>query len=192
MAELEGIRTGRHCIFALHVHLVFVTKFRHKVFADRHLNRLEEIMRAVCTDFECELVEFNGEGEHVHLLVFPQRPGYDISALLYAIKRPFSFRMKDRLLRENLRLASELSVRERPGKIAFRFWQEGPGYDRNLQTPASVQASIEYIHNNPVKRRLVSDPRRWKWSSARYYLSDGQQQDPDLPRITPMPAEFWT
>ncbi len=60
MATDPAVRTGRHCVFALHAHLVFVTKFRHKVFADRHLTRLEEIMRAVCADFETELVEFNG------------------------------------------------------------------------------------------------------------------------------------
>ena len=69
MAELEGIRTGRHCVFALHAHLVFVTKFRHKMFGDQHLTRMEEIMRAVCVDFETELVEFNGENNHVHLLM---------------------------------------------------------------------------------------------------------------------------
>ena len=45
--------------FALHSHLVFVTKYRHKVFTDRHLARMEEIMRAVCADFEVDW-EFNG------------------------------------------------------------------------------------------------------------------------------------
>ena len=74
MADLEGIRTGRHCVFALHAHLVFVTMLRHTVFGDRHYARMEEIMRAVCADFETELVEFNGENNHVHLLVnFPPK-----------------------------------------------------------------------------------------------------------------------
>gem|GEM_PF-3824903 len=45
-------------------HLVFVTKFRHQVFTRVHLARLEEIMRDVCADFEAELTEFNGEGQH--------------------------------------------------------------------------------------------------------------------------------
>jgi putative transposase len=58
----------------LHAHLVFVTKFRHRVFTDTHLSRLEEIMRDVCADFEVELTEFNGEDNHVHLLVnFPPK-----------------------------------------------------------------------------------------------------------------------
>src|SRR5699024_8560301 len=44
------VRTGRHCVFAMHAHLVFVTKFRHQVFTDHHLTRMEQIMRDVCTD----------------------------------------------------------------------------------------------------------------------------------------------
>ncbi len=58
----------------LHAHLVFVTKYRHPVFIGAHPTRLEEIFRSVCADFECELVEFHGETNHVHLLVnFPRR-----------------------------------------------------------------------------------------------------------------------
>lgn len=45
----------------MHTHLVFVTTFRHKVFADRHLSRMDQIMRAVCADFQAKLVEFNCE-----------------------------------------------------------------------------------------------------------------------------------
>ncbi|TQM70912.1 hypothetical protein FHX41_4660 [Actinomadura hallensis] len=39
MTEYEDIRTGRHCVLALHAHLVFVTKFRHPVFTGTHLER---------------------------------------------------------------------------------------------------------------------------------------------------------
>ncbi|MGY4098572.1 IS200/IS605 family transposase [Nocardia sp. R16R-3T] len=93
MADYESIRTGRHCVFVLHAHLVFVTKYRHRVFTDRHLARMEEIMRAVCTDFECELVEFNGETNHVHLLVnFP--PKVALSRLVNSLKGVSSRRMR--------------------------------------------------------------------------------------------------
>jgi putative transposase len=51
---------------------VFVTKYRHRVFAARHLDRMEQIMRDVRADSGTELTEFNGEASHVHLLVtFP-------------------------------------------------------------------------------------------------------------------------
>jgi putative transposase len=93
MAEYQEIRTGRHCIFVLHAHLVFVTKFRHKVFTDEHLRRLEEIMRAVAADFECEIVEFNGAAEHVHLLVnFP--PKVALSRPVNSLKGVSSRRMR--------------------------------------------------------------------------------------------------
>jgi putative transposase len=73
--------------------MVFVTKFRHKVFGDAHLARMEEIMRAVCTGFETELIEFNGETNHVHLLVtFP--PKVAIAKLVNSLKGVSSRRMR--------------------------------------------------------------------------------------------------
>ncbi|WP_460539845.1 IS200/IS605 family transposase [Glycomyces halotolerans] len=87
------VRTGRHCVFAMHAHLVFVTKFRHRVFTDRHLTRMEAIMRDVCADFEVELKEFNGEGDHVHLLVnFP--PKVAVSKLVNSLKGVSSRRLR--------------------------------------------------------------------------------------------------
>ena len=77
----------------LHAHLVFVTKYRHGVFSARHLERMEEIMRDVCTDFECDLKEFNGEADHVHLLVnFP--PKVALSKLVNSLKGVSSRRMR--------------------------------------------------------------------------------------------------
>ncbi|MFD7408772.1 IS200/IS605 family transposase [Streptomyces sp. NPDC059866] len=85
MDEYKDIRTGRHCAFLLHAHLVFVMKYRHNVFSDTHLRRMEEIMRDVCADFETELSEFNGEANHVHLLVnFP--PKVAVSKLVNSLK----------------------------------------------------------------------------------------------------------
>jgi putative transposase len=73
--------------------LVFVTKYRHAVFTDQHLRRLEEIMRDVCDDFECELVEFNGKTNHGHLLVtFP--PKVALSRLVNSLKGASSRRLR--------------------------------------------------------------------------------------------------
>ncbi len=77
----------------LHAHLVFVTKFRHPVFSGTHLERLEQIMRDVCADFETELAEFNGGANHVHLLVnFP--PKIALSRLVNSLKGVSSRRMR--------------------------------------------------------------------------------------------------
>jgi putative transposase len=85
MADYGQIRTGTHCTFVRHAYLVFITEYRHEVFTDEHLRRMEEIIREVCTGFECELVEFNGEDNHVHPLVnFP--PKVAISRLVNSLK----------------------------------------------------------------------------------------------------------
>ncbi|MFE2474298.1 IS200/IS605 family transposase, partial [Streptomyces mirabilis] len=65
--------------------MVFTPKYRRGPFTDEILTRCEEIMRAVCADFETELVEFNGEADHVHLLVhYP--PKVAISRLVGSLK----------------------------------------------------------------------------------------------------------
>jgi putative transposase len=65
--------------------LVFITKYRHPVCAGRHLGRLEQIMRDVCAGFECDLAEFYGQSNHVHLLVnYP--PKVALSRLVNSLK----------------------------------------------------------------------------------------------------------
>jgi putative transposase len=54
-----------------------------------------------------------------------------------------------------------------------------------------VLASIDYIHRNPVTRRLCDPAVDWKWSSARWYESDRKVCDKDLPTIHGLPAEFF-
>jgi putative transposase len=65
--------------------LVFVTKYRKGVLDNAMLQRCEEIMREVCAGFETELREFNGEADHVHLLVhYP--PKTALSKLINSLK----------------------------------------------------------------------------------------------------------
>ncbi|SBT88302.1 putative transposase [Streptomyces sp. DI166] len=72
-------------VSAMHVHLVFVTRYRRGVFNDDMLAVCEAAMRKVCEDFEAELVEFNGEDDHVHLLVhYP--PKVAVSSLVNSLK----------------------------------------------------------------------------------------------------------
>jgi putative transposase len=93
MDKIKPYRTGRHCVFLLHTHLVFVTKYRHVVFSDAELSTLEGIFRGVCNDFEAELAEFNGEGDHVHLLInYP--PKACLSKIVNILKGLSSRRLK--------------------------------------------------------------------------------------------------
>jgi putative transposase len=85
MSDDNDIRHGRHCTFLMHVHLVFVTKFRREVFTREILDDLRCTFASVCADFEAELVEFDGEDGHAHLLVnYP--PKVSVSALVNSLK----------------------------------------------------------------------------------------------------------
>jgi putative transposase len=85
MNDYNDIRHGRNCVFLMHTHLVFVTKYRRGVFTKEILDDLREIFSDVCTNFEAELVEFDGEDDHVHLLVnYP--PKVAVSNLVNSLK----------------------------------------------------------------------------------------------------------
>lgn len=69
MKENNPVRQGRHSVWDCHAHLVFVTKYRRGAFTEPILEDCENVMRKVCDDYGCTLDEFNGEEDHVHLLV---------------------------------------------------------------------------------------------------------------------------
>jgi len=77
----------------MHVHLVFVTKYRRKVFDGDAIERLRPMLRKVCEDFETQLVEMDGEDDHVHLLVnYP--PSVSVSKLVNSLKGASSRRLR--------------------------------------------------------------------------------------------------
>lgn len=81
----SDLRRGRHCVSVMHVHLVFVPKYRRKVFTSEILSDMKDIFLKVCSDFDSELVEFNGEQDHVHMLInYP--PKVAVSVLVNSLK----------------------------------------------------------------------------------------------------------
>jgi hypothetical protein len=54
----------------------------------------------------------------------------------------------------------------------YRVWQRR-FVPFNVHTEKKRLEKLDYVHHNPVKRRLVSSPDQWLWSSFRfYYLND--------------------
>ena len=130
MADDNDIRRGRHCVFKMHVHLVFVAKYRRRVLDGDAIRRLRMIFAKVCADFEAELAEFDGEDDHVHLLVnYP--PKVAVSHLVNSLKG-----VSSRLLR-----------RERPD-IQKRYWKGAlwsPSYFAGSCGGAPISAIRQYI-----------------------------------------------
>ncbi len=85
MLKSIDLRRGRSCVFLLHVHLVFVAKYRRCIFTKSILVDLGKIFQNVCEKFGATLVEFEGEKDHVHLLV-NYAPTTSVSKLVNSLK----------------------------------------------------------------------------------------------------------
>jgi len=77
----------------LKVHLVLTTKYRRKAFTLLMLKRLEDILVDLLEKWDCKLVEFNGEEDHVHLL-FQYHPDLQLSKLVNNVKSVTSRKLR--------------------------------------------------------------------------------------------------
>jgi putative transposase len=111
--------------------------------------------------------------EHVHLLVYPRREVYSISAVLKSLKLPVTNNAINWLRDHEPAFLEELCDRQPNGDVAYRFWQRGGGHDVNLWDPGRIWDKIDYMHANPVHRGLCEQPNDWKWSSARDFAGLG-------------------
>ena len=131
----SDIRRGRHCVFKMHVHLVFVAKYRRRVFDAAAIEALRAIFAQVCRDFAAELVQMDGEDEHVHLLIeYP--PKVAVSSLVNSLKG-----VSSRLLRQR-----------RPD-IRKRYWKGvlwSPSYFAASCGGAPIAIVRQYIEQQKI------------------------------------------
>ena len=142
-------RPGRHVFSLLYVHLVFVTKYRRGVLDADMLRSCEDAIRKVCGGFGAELREFNGEDDHIHLLVgYP--PKVAVSALVNSLKG-----VSARHLR------SEFTGRVNRYTVHGHFWS--PSYLAASCGDASLSIVRQYIEGqrHPVQNsfRAKSVPK---------------------------------
>lgn len=121
----------------MHVHLVFVTKYRRHVLDGDAIQRLHGIFAKVCADFEAKLIEMDGEDDHVHLLVeYP--PKVAVSNLVNSLKGASSRRLR----------------RERPD-IEARYWKGAlwsPSYFASSCGGAPTSIVRQYIEQQQTPR----------------------------------------
>lgn len=61
-------KKNRHAYYKLSYHLVVVTKYRHKCLSETIMRRLREITENLFEKWDCEIIEMNGEEDHIHIL----------------------------------------------------------------------------------------------------------------------------
>jgi len=102
--------------------------------------------------------------EHVHLLV-GEPPKGNPSKVLQVLKQKVSRTLRARRISsaKQLRLPFASEENESPA-----FWQRR-FYEFNVWSTKKVMEKLEYMHDNPVKQKLVARPQDWPWSSWSHY-----------------------
>ena len=158
--NLEG--HAHELTFSCHLRLPLLNR-------DRTRQWFVEALAKARARYRFELWAYVIMPEHAHVRLFPTAENYSIPSILKAIKQPVARRATNYLRIHAPDFLQKLKVIRPGGRVEYRFWTQGGGYDRNIFEPKIVLASIEYLHNNPVRRGLSSTPDEWRWSSAAWY-----------------------
>lgn len=125
----QEMKTTNHAVFQLTYHLVLVSKYRKNVFTEELLEKLEDIFERLLERWECELLEFGGEADHVHLLI-SSRPEVQPSKLV-----------------NNLKTVSSRLVRRDYGEYLSGFYEKNVMWSRSYCLLSSGGAPIETVRS---------------------------------------------
>ena len=62
-------KKSAHSSYLIQAHIIFVTKYRERKFTSEMLDKMDFIIKRECLKLKSELVEFNGESDHVHMII---------------------------------------------------------------------------------------------------------------------------
>lgn len=160
-------KTCRRYNIPQHAHFLTFSCFRRRPFLSRDRSRgwMVNGVRLACERHRVDLWAWVIMPEHVHLLVFPREREYSISGFLATMKQSVAKRAAAHVRAEAPAFVPQMTDRQPNGRATLRFWQRGGGYDQNLWSADKVWEKIDYIHANPVRRKLVARPEDWPWSS---------------------------
>jgi len=91
----NAIKSSSHAVFDIKLHVVFVTKYRRPCLHAYLLAYVREAFAEILAAWRCELIEFGGEADHVHLLI-RIHPALDISNLINNLKTASARRARNR------------------------------------------------------------------------------------------------
>jgi putative transposase len=133
----------------------------------RARNLFVKVLGEVRAQYEFALLGFVVMPEHVHLLIGEPKTGTP-SIVLKSLKQRVSRRLRESGKRKK-RPRGQLRLPLGPdGEELPRYWQRR-FYDFNVWSEKKIREKLEYMHRNPVTRKLVKHPRDWPWSSWKYY-----------------------
>ncbi len=156
-----------------------------------------EELESARTHYGFHVLAFVVMPDHIHLLLWwdsDALPDLTISRVAWAVKGRSARRivqyLQDNRVGDGIAVAHPgnavahpshclLQPAREPGdrphyrNWRYRIWQQGAGYDFNVYTPQKLYEKVAYIHANPVRAGLTSQPEEYPWSSAANYAHAG-------------------
>ena len=168
-------KTCRRWNEAGHAHFLTFSCFKRKSFLSKDRSRqwVIDAINKARDRHQFDVWAYVLMPEHVHLLIWPSQQSYSVSSILKSVKQSVARQALNFVNKQAPAFLKSMEDRQPNGTVSYRFWQRGGGFDSNLTEPKTVWQTVEYIHANPVRRRLCSRPTDWIWSSALEMESPG-------------------
>lgn len=160
-----------------HLHFITASTYRRTRLFDspRFRSQFVEALNRLRSELRFQLVGYVLMPEHFHLLIWPNEtvnPSRIIGGLKQRTAKSIIGNLKScgqawcqQMLRQ---ITLPESVHD---ESTYRVWQRR-FYDFNVWSEKKRLEKLDYMHGNPVKRRLVETPADWPWSSWRFYHLD--------------------
>ena len=79
------LHKSSHSVYAIYLHIYFVTKYRYKVLTSVIVERIRQVIEGICQQHKSQILEFGAEPDHIHLLI-DLHPDNNISQLIKSFK----------------------------------------------------------------------------------------------------------
>jgi putative transposase len=151
-----------------HLHFITFTCYQRLPLlrAVRARNAFVEILAQVRERYGFALVGYVVMPEHIHLLIGEPSRGTP-STVIQVLKQCVSRRLRGKKRRSSTQWALNFGAEETGLR---RFWQRR-FFDFNVWSLKKRIEKLDYMHMNPLKRKLVDHPKHWPWSSFSFYAS---------------------
>jgi putative transposase len=160
-----------------HLHFLTFSCYRRRPLLSTRRAREQflKILGEVRARYGFRLVGYVVMPEHVHLLISEPGKG-NPSKVLQVLKQKVSRALRRKKSKSGVtQMRLPFSEERAAGP---HFWQRR-FYDFNVWSARKVTEKLNYMHLNPVKRKLVRHPKEWPWSSWAHY----ERGEPGLIRI---------
>lgn len=141
-------KSASHAVYSLKLHIVLVTKYRRRTLTRALRDYLRVAFTEILAAWHCELIEFGGEADHVHLLV-AIHPALNLATLI-----------------NNLKTASARRARNRFGDHLAKFYRKPCFWHRAYYVGSVGGASLETVKAYVATQGVTERPRKPKSSPA--------------------------